>query len=115
MEIRFTHHFRQRKIERDDYLVPTSGFPELRTEIPMVEKIMRKKGNWFVNYDTKDSIPRIYCIVNNLEVYCGLIVDTDFGNEIVITTYYPYSKKMWKRLYPKGKSNFEKMAMKAAY
>jgi len=109
MKIIFTKHFKERKLERNDYLVPVNQPSELQENMPRLESILRNKGNWYVNYETKDTIPRTYCIVNNLEVYCGLIVENDPDLEIVITTYYPYSKKLKKRLFPRGRPNFERM------
>ena len=45
--------------------------------------------------------------MNNLEVYCGILIDS-YEPYILITTYYPYSNKLKRRLFPKGKENYER-------
>ena len=113
MKIIFSNHFKKRKVERDDFMIPVSNLSELNARNLDLESILRRKGKWYVNYETKDKVPRIYCIVNNLEVYCGVMAENLTGFEIIITTYFPYSKKIWRRICPKGKPNFE--ALKVAF
>ncbi len=107
MRIEFTNHYLRRKIERNDYIVPTNSWKETRVNNPTVEAVLRKKGKWFRRFSYDEGLTRVFCIVNNLEVYCGIIIPESNNNIVLITTYYPYSSKMKKKLFPRGKENFE--------
>ena len=50
-------------------------------------------------------------IVNNLEVYCGILIDSR-DPYILITTYYPYSGKLKRKLFQRGKENYERFNVK---
>ncbi len=107
MRIEFTHHFTKRKTERNDYLIPTCHYRDTRVSKQKVESTMRRKGKWFYRYSQKEGIIRTYCIVNKLEVYCGILIDEDDDLIVLITTYFPYSSKIKKKLFPRGRENFE--------
>lgn len=107
MDIVFTHHFVERKTERTDYLVSTKRYSETRKNRPRTERLLRDKGRWYCKYDHEECITRLYCIVNNLEVYCAILIDDEVEPYILITTYYPYTSKVKRKLFPKGVENFE--------
>jgi len=104
MKIAFTHHAIERKTERKDWMVRTQKYRDTRKSRPELESLLRNKGTWYVCDEEDDGIVRFYCVVNQLEVYCGIGVD----DEIIITTYYPYTKKFKRRLFPRGKASFER-------
>ena len=106
MKIIFTHHYKKRKTERDDYFLPTIKYVETANTIASTEKIIRRKGNWYGRMDEEEGLYKIFCIVNNLEVYCGIIIDDDEEPYILITTYWPYTSKMKRKLYRRGRQNF---------
>ena len=101
----FTHHAIKRKTERQDWLVRTKRYGETRERKDTLTKLMIRKGRWFCRYDSDEKILQFYCIVNNLEVYCGIYIDDE--DIILITTYWPYTQKMKRRLYPRRRGNFE--------
>jgi hypothetical protein len=105
MEIIFTHHAIEKKTERADWLVRTEHYGETRRKKAELEELLRTKGEWYER-EGKDGITRYYCIVNKLEVYCGIYLDDE--DIILITTYYPYTSKMRKRLFPKKRQSFER-------
>ena len=106
MEIFFTYHAIQRKTEREDWMIRTPTRTQTRKSAPALEDLMRRKGRWSYRRDQETGLIMVYCIVNNLEVYCGVIED-DSSQEVIITTYYSYTSKMRKKLYPKGFDNYE--------
>ncbi len=106
MKIVFTHHYKERKTERADYFLPTNKYVETARSIPSTERILRRKGNWYGRMDKEEGIYKIFCIVNNLEVYCGIIIDYEEEPYILITTYWPYTSKMKNKLYRRGEENF---------
>ena len=106
MNIQFSHHALERKTERSDYFLPSSELVQNKKQIPSLKNILIKKGTWYRNNDAF-GLTRYYCILNNLEVYCGILIDS-FDPYILITTYYPYTSKLKKRLFPKGKENYER-------
>jgi len=108
MKIKFTHHYAQRKTERADYIHSTNKYVETARSNPRIERILRQKGKWYCKQDPKDGIYRLYCIVNNLEVYCGIIINDEEVPYILITTYYPYSSKLKKRIFPRRAENYER-------
>jgi hypothetical protein len=107
MKIVFTHHAIEKKTERNDWLIRTKKYHDTRTMMPKLESLLRDKGKWYACEEEDDGIVRFYCIVNQLEVYCGIGVN----DEIIITTYYPYTKKVKRRLFPRGKTSFERFFM----
>tara|TARA_B100000029_G_scaffold120744_1_gene114091 strand:+ start:408 stop:692 length:285 start_codon:yes stop_codon:yes gene_type:complete len=66
---------------------------------------MIQKGRWYCRYDNDEKLLKFFCIVNKLEVYCGIYIDDE--DIILITTYYSYTQKMKRRLFPRRKENFE--------
>jgi len=108
IKIIFTHHAIEKKTERSDWLVRTKQYWETRRMKPQLESLLRFKGVWYVNYETGDGITKFYCVINQLEVYCGIMVE---DNEILITTYYPYSKRIKRRLFPKGRPSYERFIL----
>ncbi len=108
MKIKFTHHYAQRKTERADYIHSTNKYGETARSNPRIERILRQKGKWYSQLDPEEGIFRLYCIVNNLEVYCGIIIDDKEDPYVLITTYYPYSAKLKKRLFPRRAENYER-------
>ena len=107
MKLKFTKHIAQRKTQRRDYMNPTNRYRETIDNFPKTESTLRRKGVWYARFCPKDLLVKTYCIVNNLEVYCGIVIDNDEDPHVLITTYYPYSKKMKRRLFPRGMENFE--------
>jgi hypothetical protein len=105
MKIIFSHHYKKRKTERDDYFLPTVRYVETADSIPNTERILRLKGKWHGRMDKEEGLYKLFCIVNNLEVYCGIIID-DVEPYILITTYWPYTSKMKRKLYPRGRDDF---------
>ena len=101
----FTHHAIERKTEREDWLVRTSKYQETRKRKDDLSSLMTRKGNWFCRYDDEEKLLKFYCIINNLEVYCGIFVEEE--DIILITTYYSYTPKMKRRLFPRGMENFD--------
>ena len=101
----FTHHAIERKTERQDWLVRTKKYGETRERKNALSSLMVKKGKWFCRFDNEEKLLKFYCIINNLEVYCGIYVDDE--DIILITTYYPYTSKMKRRLFPRGMENFD--------
>jgi hypothetical protein len=106
MEIEFSHHSMKRKTHRDDYILPSNKYIQNKKKIPNLRNILIRKGNWYKKED-QEGLTRYYCVVNNLEVYCGIMIDSD-EPYILITTYYPYSGKLKRRLFPKGEENYER-------
>lgn len=106
MEIEFSHHSMERKTQRDDYLLPSTTYIQNKEKIPILRNVLIRKGTWYKKEEL-DGLTRYYCIVNNLEVYCGILIDS-YDPYILITTYYPYSSKLKRRLFPKGKENYER-------
>lgn len=106
MNIEFSHHSIERKTERSDYFLPSSKYAKNKKQISKLRAILIRKGNWYKNND-EYGLTRYYCILNNLEVYCGILIDS-LDPYILITTYYPYTRKLKRRLFPKGKENYEK-------
>ena len=106
MDIYFTQHAILRKAQRGDWLIRTPTRKEVRSAVPDLEELLRRKGRWFSREDPETEMIMFYCIVNNLEVYCGVIED-DSSQKVIITTYYSYTSKMRKKLYPKGFDNYE--------
>ena len=106
MKIVFTHHYKKRKTERDDYFLPTVKYAETANSIPSTERILRRKGKWYGRMDEDEGLYKLFCIVNNLEVYCGIIIDDEEETYILITTYWPYTSKMKRKLYRRGRENF---------
>ena len=90
MEIFFTYHAIQRKTEREDWMIRTPTRAQTRKSAPALEDLMRRKGRWSYRRDQETGLLMVYCIVNNLEVYCGVIED-DSSQKVIITTYYSYS------------------------
>ena len=74
---------------------------------PDLEELMRRKGRWFSRMDPETGMIMMYCIVNNLEVYCGVIEGHHGQWKAVITTYYPYTPGVKKKLYLKRHENYE--------
>jgi hypothetical protein len=109
LSIAFTRHVVERKTTRDDWLVRTNTYRETRKKIPEVEQLLREKGRWFRRFDEEEKLMKCYCIVNNLEVYCGVILDDE--EIIVITTYYPYTQKMKRRLFPRRFENYQRFIL----
>ena len=107
MDIYFTQHAIQRKAQRGDWLIRTPTRKEARSAVPALEELLRRKGRWFSREDPETEMIMFYCIVNNLEVYCGVIEGQHGQWKAVITTYYPYTSKMKKRLYLKRYENYE--------
>lgn len=105
MDIIFTHHAIEKKTERADWLVRTNYYGETRKKEPQLEELLRNKGIWYER-EGKDGITRFYCIVNKLEVYCGILLEEE--DDILITTYYPYTSKMRKRLFPQKRESYER-------
>ncbi len=112
MRIEFTKHYTRRKTERNDYILPSNNYRETTTCRPSVEQSLRWKGKWYYR-QTQDGLLRTYCILNNLEVYCGIVIDNEEDPYILITTYYPYSSKIKKKLFPRGRENFERFDIEA--
>ena len=108
IKIIFTHHAIEKKTERPDWLVRTNHYGETRRMKPQLESLLRFKGVWYINDETDDGITKFYCVVNQLEVYCGIMVE---DNEILITTYYPYSKRIKRRLFPRGRASYERFIL----
>ena len=106
MNIEFSHHSIKRKTERSDYFLPSSKYIQNKKQMPILKNILIKKGTWYRNNDD-EGLTKYYCIVNNLEVYCGILIDS-LEPYILITTYYPYTRKLKRRLFPKGKENYER-------
>tara|TARA_B100001142_G_C14033064_1_gene538900 strand:- start:309 stop:650 length:342 start_codon:yes stop_codon:yes gene_type:complete len=106
MEIEFSHHSMDRKTQRDDYILPSNIYFKNKKKIPDLRNILIRKGTWYKKEDLY-GLTRYYCIVNNLEVYCGILIDSH-EPYILITTYYPYSGKLKRRLFPRGKENYER-------
>ena len=102
MDIKFTNHFVERKTERDDYLLSTKRYSETRKNKTRTERLLRERGRWYSKYDREEGITRLYCIVNNLEVYCAVMIDDPMDPYILITTYFPYTSKVKRKLFPKG-------------
>ena len=96
MEIFFTYHAIQRKTEREDWMIRTPTRAQTRKSAPALEDLMRRKGRWSYRRDQETGLLMVYCIVNNLEVYCGVIED-DSSQKVIITTYYSYTSKMRKK------------------
>ena len=107
MEIFFTYHAIQRKTEREDWMIRTPTRAQTRKSAPALEDLMRRKGRWSYRRDQETGLIMVYCIVNNLEVYCGVMEGHHGQWKAVITTYYPYTSKMKKRLYLKRYENYE--------
>ena len=101
----FTHHAIERKTEREDWLVRTRKYQETRKRKDELSSLMIRKGKWYCRFDDKDKILKFYCIINNLEVYCGIFIEDE--DIILITTYYSYTPKMKRRLFPKGMENYD--------
>ena len=106
MHIHFSHHALERKTTRADYLFPSSKYIDNKNKIPLLRNILSSKGKWYIRHD-KDGITRYYCILNNLEVYCGILIDSP-DPYILITTYYPYTGKVKRKLFPRGKESYER-------
>lgn len=106
MKIEFTHHSMERKTQRDDYILSSNKYFQNKKKIPNLRNILIRKGIWYKK-EGLDGLTRYYCIVNNLEVYCGILIDS-YEPYILITTYYPYSSKLKRRLFPRGKENYER-------
>ena len=107
MDIKFTNHFVERKTERDDYLLSTKRYSETRKNKTRTERLLRERGRWYSKYDREEGITRLYCIVNNLEVYCAVMIDDPVDPYILITTYFPYTTKVKRKLFPKRIESFE--------
>ena len=107
LDIKFTNHFVERKTERDDYLLSTKRYSETRKNKTRTERLLRERGRWYSKYDREEGITRLYCIVNNLEVYCAVMIDDPMDPYILITTYFPYTSKVKRKLFPKGIESFE--------
>ena len=101
----FTHHAIERKTEREDWLVRTIKYQETRKRQDELSSLMTRKGSWYCRFDDEDKLLKFYCIINNLEVYCGIFIEDE--DIILITTYYSYTQKMKRRLFPKGMENFD--------
>ncbi len=114
MDIVFTHHFVERKTERDDYLLSTKRYSETRRNKARTERLLRNRGRWYCKYDHQEGVTRLYCIVNNLEVYCAILIDDEVEPYILITTYYPYTSKVKRKLFPKGVESFEPIDINSA-
>jgi len=111
MKIVYTHHYKKRKTERADYFLPTIKYVETARSIPSTERILRQKGKWYGRMDEEEGVYKIFCLVNNLEVYCGIIIDDEEEPYILITTYWPYTSKMKKKLYRRGQENFTRFGV----
>ena len=107
LDIKFTKHFVERKTERDDYLLSTKRYSETRRNKARTERLLRERGRWYRKYDREEEITRLYCIVNNLEVYCAVMIDDPVDPYILITTYFPYTTKVKRKLFPKRIESFE--------
>ena len=94
LDIVFTNHVIERKTERADYLVRTPTIADTRRSVPELEKLLREKGIWYSIDDEEEGLTKFFCIVNQLEVYCGLLIDEDGSELILMTTYWPYNKRM---------------------
>ena len=101
----FSHHAFERKTERQDWLVRTKRYGETRQRKDALSNLMIQKGRWYCRYDNDEKLLKFFCIVNKLEVYCGIYIDDE--DIILITTYYSYTQKMKRRLFPRRKENFE--------
>lgn len=108
LEIAFTNHVIERKTERTDYLVRTPTIAETRSRVPELEKLLRRKGNWYSIDDEEEGLTKFFCIVNQLEVYCGILIDENDSQLILMTTYWPYNKRMKSRLFPRGKPQYSR-------
>lgn len=107
LRIVFTNHVMQRKAERLDYLVRTPTVRDTRTRVPELENLLRKKGIWYYIDDEEEGLTKYFCIVNQLEVYCGILIKEDNEDDLIlITTYWPYNKGMKTRLFPRGKPQY---------
>ena len=106
MKIIFTHHYKKRKTERDDYFLPSVKYAQTANSIPSTERILRRKGKWYGRMDEEEGLYKLFCIVNNLEVYCGIIIDDDERAIYPITTYWPYTSKMKRKPLPPRKTEF---------
>lgn len=107
MDILFTHHAIERKTQREDWLIRTPTRTQTKQAVPVLEEMVRRKGRWFWRRDPETGIIMLYCIVSNLEVYCGVVAEHQGKSKAIITTYYPYTSKMKKRLYLKRYENYE--------
>ena len=108
LDIVFTNHVIERKTERADYLVRTPTIADTRRSVPELEKLLREKGIWYSIDDEEEGLTKFFCIVNQLEVYCGLLIDEDGSELILMTTYWPYNKRMKTRLFPRGKPQYSR-------
>ena len=107
MDIYFTKHALHRKTQRNDWLIRTPTWGEANQSVPSLEKLLVTKGKWFGRKDPDTGMKMIYCIVNKLEVYCGVIEGQEGHNKAIITTYYPYIPSVKKKLYRRREENFE--------
>ena len=107
--IEFTHHVIKRKTNREDWLVKSNSYRDTRQKLPEMEAIMREKGKWYQKFDEDEGLIKYYCLINNLEVYCGILIENE--NVILITTYWPYTQKMKRRLFPRNMENFERIIL----
>ena len=108
MDIIFTRHVIERKTERVDYLVRTPTISETRSKVPELENLLREKGIWYSIDDEGEGLTKFFCIVNQLEVYCGILIDENNREIILMTTYWPYTKRMKTRLFPRGKPQYSR-------
>ena len=114
VEIIFTRHVIERKTERADYLVRTPTIKETKEKVPELENLLRTKGTWYSKDDEEDGLTKFYCIVNHLEVYCGILIEQEEGGEddyILMTTYWPYNKKMKTRMLPRGRPQYSRFTL----
>lgn len=111
LDIVFTNHVIERKTERADYLVRTPTIADTRRSVPELEKLLREKGIWYSIDDEEEGLTKFFCIVNQLEVYCGLLIDENGSELILMTTYWPYNKRMKTRLFPRGKPQYSRYVL----
>jgi hypothetical protein len=109
LKIEFTRHVVHRKTTRADWLVQTNSYRETREKLPELERILREKGRWYRKFDTEEGLMKYYCIVSNLEVYCGILMEEK--GIILVKTYWPYTSKMKRRIFPRGVENYERFIL----
>ena len=104
MEIYFTKHFRERQAERADWIFDTVSIEDSLSHDERLSWKLTNKGVWY-EQPADDGSRKYICVLNNLEVYCGVVNKDD---NMIIATTYPYTQALRRKFVPLKRFTFPK-------
>jgi hypothetical protein len=94
-KIALSNHVIYRMLDREDWLNEYKNYREVRVATNEIVTKLKTKGIWYESDEYKNPEVSYYCIMNNLTVYCGILIEDD--NTILLTTFYPYTQRIKRR------------------